>query len=194
MGLQAEKQAQIYTYKDYAGWPDEERWELIDGVPYNMSPAPSRFHQKISGALFNKIYQYLEGKSCEVYHAPFDVRLPKGKEPEEEIVTVVQPDIAVICDQSKLDDKGCKGSPDLVIEIVSPSTVSKDMKEKLAVYERHGVKEYWIIHPIDKLAIVYRLQEDRQYVKPEIYSEDNAVESKVLEDFSVDLRTLFQGD
>ncbi len=192
MGLQAEKQAQLYTYKDYAGWPDEERWELINGVAYNMSPAPSRFHQEISGALFNSIYNYLKDKSCKVYHAPFDVRLPKGEEPEEEIVTVVQPDIVVICEEKKLDDKGCKGAPDLVVEIVSPSTVSKDMKEKLAVYERHGVKEYWIIHPIDKLAIVYSLQEDRQYVKPEIYSEDNAVESKVLAGFSVDLRTLFQ--
>lgn len=192
MGAPAENQSQLYTYKDYALWPDEERWELIEGVPYNMSAAPSRFHQEISGALFNSIYNYLKDKSCKVYHAPFDVRLPKGQESEEAILTVVQPDIAVICDQSKLDEKGCKGAPDLVIEIVSPSTVSKDMKEKLAVYERHGVKEYWIIHPIDKLAIVYRLQEDRQYVKPEIYSEDNALESKVLAGFSVDLRTLFQ--
>lgn len=191
MGLQAEKQAQIYTYKDYAGWPDEERWELIDGVAFNMSPAPSRFHQEISGTLFNSIYNYLKDKSCKVYHAPFDVRLPKGQESEEEILTVVQPDIVVICDQSKLDDKGCKGSPDLVIEIVSPHTVSKDMKEKLALYERHGVKEYWIIHPIDKLAIVYRLQEDNQYVKPDIYSEDNAIESRVLAGFSVALKTIF---
>lgn len=104
----------------------------------------------------------------------------------------MQPDIAVICDQSKLDAKGCKGSPDLIIEIVSPHTVSKDMKEKLALYEKHGVKEYWIIHPIDRLAIVYRLQEDKQYVKPDIYAEDNTVESKALAGFSVALSTLFQ--
>lgn len=192
MGLQASKQAQPYTYKDYAAWPDDERWELIDGVAYNMSPAPSRFHQEISGALFNKIYNYLEGKPCKVYNAPFDVRLPQGKESEEDVITVVQPDITVICDRSKLDEKGCKGAPDLVIEIVSPHTVSKDMKEKPALYERHGVKEYWIIHPIDKLALVYRLQENRQYVKPEVYSEENTVESKVLAGFSVDLKTIFQ--
>lgn len=192
MGIPAEKQTQFYTYKDYLLWPDEERWELIDGVAYNMSPAPSRFHQKISGALFNSIYNYLKDKSCEVYNAPFDVRLPEGKESEEDILTVVQPDIAVICDQSKLDDKGCKGSPDLIIEIVSPNTVAKDMKEKLALYERHGVKEYWILHPIDKLAIVYRLLENQQYVKPEIYTEDNTVESEALAGFSVDLRTVFQ--
>ena len=146
MGLSVKKHARLYTYKDYVLWPDEERWELINGAAFNMSPAPSRFHQKISGTLFSKIHHYLEGKPCEVYHAPFDVRLPEGNEPEEDIITVVQPDIAIICDRSKLDDKGCKGSPDLVIEIVSPHTVSKDMKEKLALYEKHGVKEYWIIH------------------------------------------------
>jgi len=192
VGLSVKKHARLYTYKDYAAWPDEERWELIDGVAFNMSPAPSRFHQKISGTLFSKIHHCLEGKPCEVYHAPFDVRLPEGNEPEEDIITVVQPDIAVICDQSKLDDKGCKGAPDLIIEIVSPHTVSKDMKEKLALYEKHGVKEYWIIHPMDKLAIVYRLQKDKQYVKPDIYSEDNTVESNVLASFSVDLKTIFQ--
>lgn len=192
MGLPAENQAQLYTYKDYAGWPDEERWELIDGVPYNMSPAPSRFHQKISGALFSKIHNYLEGSPCEVYHAPFDVRLPEGQEPEESIITVVQPDIAVICDQSKLDEKGCKGAPDLVIEIVSPHSVSKDMKEKPALYERHGIKEYWIIHPIDKLAIVYHLQEGKTYIKPVIYSEEDTLESKALAGLSVALKTLFQ--
>ena len=192
MGLSVKKHAQLYTYKDYALWPDEERWELINGEAYNMSPAPSRLHQEISGSLFTGIYNYLKDKSCKVYHAPFDVRLPEGNEPEEDIITVVQPDIAVICDQSKLDDKGCKGSPDLIMEIVSPHTVSKDMKEKLALYEKHGAKEYWIIHPMDKLAIVYRLQKDKQYVKPDIYSEDNTIESDVLTGFSVDLKTIFQ--
>lgn len=191
MGLLAEKQSQGYTYKDYALWPDEERWELIDGVVYDMSPAPSRFHQEISGALFNSIFNYLKGKSCKVYHAPLDVLLSGGGEAEDDISTVVQPDIVVVCDEKKLDEKGCKGAPDLVIEIVSPHTVSKDMKEKLALYEKHGVKEYWIIHPIDKLAIVYRLQKDKQYPKPEIYSEGNAVESRVLAGFSVDLKMIF---
>lgn len=192
MRLPATKKSQTYTYKDYLAWPDDERWEIINGIAYNMSSAPSRVHQKISGALFSKIYNYLEGKPCEVYHAPFDVRLPKGEEAEDDITTVVQPDIVVICDAKKLDEKGCKGSPDLVIEIVSPHTVSKDMKEKLALYEKHGVLEYWIIHHMDKLAIVYSLQKDNQYIKPDIYSEDNTVESKVLAGFSVDLRTIFQ--
>jgi len=105
-----------FTYADYLTWPDEERWELIEGVPYSMSPTPSRMHQKVSAALFNQIFNHLKGKTCEAYSAPFDVRLPETpKVSDEQIETVVQPDIVVICNPEKLDDRGCKGAPDLVI-------------------------------------------------------------------------------
>ncbi len=139
-----------FTYRDYLHWPDDERWELIDGVAYNMSPAPNRIHQKISGELHRQIANYLIGKQCEVYAAPFDVRLPATGEKNDEITTVVQPDITIVCDKSKLDKKGCKGSPDLVIEILSPYTAKKDMKEKHFLYEKFAVKEYWIVYRIIK--------------------------------------------
>jgi len=130
-----------YTYKDYINWSDEESWEIIDGTLYNMSPAPTRRHQKISGELFAAIHSYLKDKTCEVYSAPFDVRLSINNENDDDITNVVQPDISVICDLMKLDDKGCNGSPDLIVEIVSPSTLKKDLKEKFYLYEKVGVKE-----------------------------------------------------
>lgn len=117
MGYPRRKLDRKYTYGEYLHWPDEERWEIIEGVAYSMSPAPSRRNQKVLLALLNEFYNYLKGKNCEVYGAPFDVRLPEGDEREEEIKTVVRPDIAVICDKSKLDDRGCRGSPDLIVEV-----------------------------------------------------------------------------
>ena len=131
MGYPNRKENNSYTYKDYLEWPEQERWELIEGVAYNMTPSPSRSHQKISAALFNALYQYLKGKNCEVYYAPFDVRLPEGVEEDHQIKTVVQPDLVVICDPLKLDEKGCQGSPDLIMEILSPSTASIDYILKL---------------------------------------------------------------
>ena len=126
---------ETYTYEDYLLWSDEERWELIDGVPYNMTPAPSRVHQGISMELSRQIANHLAGKMCKIYAAPFDVRLPKSDEEEEQIETVVQPDLVVVCDGNKLDERGCKGAPDLIIEILSPYTAGKDMKIKRNLYE-----------------------------------------------------------
>ena len=115
------KTDQKWTYTDYLTWPEGERWELINGVAYNMSPAPSRRHQELSGELFRQIANHLKGKQCKVYDAPFDVRLSTaGNESDNYIDTVVQPDIVVVCDPSKLDERGCKGAPDIVIEISSP--------------------------------------------------------------------------
>jgi Uma2 family endonuclease len=135
------KEDRSYTFKDYLEWPEGERWELIEGVAYNMTPSPSRSHQRISVALVDQIFQYLKGKKCEMYHAPFDVRLLEGEEEDGEVRTVVQPDIVVVCDPSKLDEKGCKGSPDLIMEILSPSTASKDYITKLNLYEKNKVSE-----------------------------------------------------
>lgn len=194
MGYPNKNENALYTYKDYLEWPDGERWELIEGRAYNMTPAPSRSHQKISVALVKEISQYLEGKKCEVYHAPFDIRLPEGDEEDGEIRTVVQPDIVVICDPSKLDEKGCKGSPDLVMEILSPSTASKDYITKLSLYEKNQVREYWIIHPIDKIVMVYRLSENGKYGRAEVYSEADQVKVGIFDDLVVDLKGIFVSD
>ena len=157
-----------FTYGDYCRWPDEERWELIDGEAYAMSPAPTRMHQEFVVELAAQIHPRLAGTSCHVYVAPFDVRLPRRNEADDQVDTVVQPDVAVICDLRKLDDKGCRGAPDWIVEILSPSSAAHDQIRKCALYERHGVREYWLLHPVDRVLIIYRLGEDGAYGAPDI--------------------------
>jgi Uma2 family endonuclease len=163
MALPALKSNYKYTYGDYCSWPDEERWEIIKGVPFAMSPGPNRFHQRIAYALISQISaQTPKENKCEIYFAPFDVRLPEHDEADDFITTIVQPDISVICNKEKLDDQGCRGAPDLIMEILSPSTASRDLQIKKDLYEKHGVKEYWIVHPGDTIVIVYRQIESEQ--------------------------------
>lgn len=157
-----------------------------------MTPAPSRAHQGILGALFSSFYIYLEGKSCEVYVAPFDVRLPEINQSEMDGTTVVQPDLTVICDPSKLDDKGCLGSPDLVVEVISPSTAAHDYIEKLALYERWQVTEYWIVHPTDQTVMVFQLNDRREYGRPRIYARDHQVPVSLFPDLVIDLTKVFK--
>jgi Uma2 family endonuclease len=192
MGYPAENEDHRYTYGDYLTRPDEERWELIDGIAYAMTPAPSTQHQRISGELFRQLSNYFLDKSGEVFAAAFDVRLPQGNEQDEAIDTVVQPDIVVVCDPAKIDEKGCKGAPDLVVEIVSPSTVQKDLKQKMALYERAGVKEYWIIHPADKTVMIFKLNQMAQYGRPEILTKEDTLKTDLFEDLSVDLKRAFR--
>ncbi|MBU0701840.1 Uma2 family endonuclease [bacterium] len=192
MGLALKKEEEKYTYKDYLNWPDEERWELIDGIAYDMSPAPSVDHQDILGVLFTEFFVYLKGKPCKVFLAPLDVILPKDDEAEEDCQTVVQPDILVVCDRTKLDSKKCKGAPDLAIEILSPSTTKKDMTVKFSLYERVGVKEYWIVHPLDKTIFVYKL-EGNKYARAEMYSAEDKIKVGIFEDLEIDLAAVFMG-
>ena len=146
---------QKWSYADYLTWNDGQRWELIEGVAYCMSPAPGVRHQKISAELLRQFANYLKGKSCQVFSAPFDVRLSERSTASDNYVdTVVQPDLLVICDKTKLDDRGCNGAPDLVIEILSPSTAAIDFKIKFDLYQRFGVLEYWIIHPAEQTLLV----------------------------------------
>ncbi len=180
-----------YTYGDYLTWPDEERWELIDGVPYNMTPAPSRAHQDISRELMLQLAVYLKDKNCQVYAAPFDVRLPKGDEEDERIETVVQPDLVVVCDENKLDERGCKGAPDLVIEILSPYTAGKDMKIKRDLYERVGVLEYWLADPTNKTLQVYKIGNDGKYGPPQVYTTEEEVKVEIFPDLGIDLTRVF---
>jgi Uma2 family endonuclease len=162
MGENAQR-IELYTYQDYCRWPEDERWELIHGQAYLMSPAPSLSHQTISGDLVRQIANYLLDKPCRVFHAPFDVRLPQGGETDEQITTVVQPDIVMVCDERKLDKRGCRGAPDWIIEILSPATAARDQIQKLALYEQQGVKEYWIVHPGDRIVTVYRQEASGSY-------------------------------
>jgi Uma2 family endonuclease len=193
MGISAGKKAQNYTYSDYLNWPDEERWELIDGVPYNMSPAPSTEHQRISRDIEMQFVNYLRGKNCEVFYAPFDVRLPQGNENDEDITTVVQPDIVIICDKNKLDKRGCKGAPDLVVEIISHATAKKDMQEKFFLYERSGVKEYWLVFPLEHAIDVYMLDENNKYERNGLYQypDDGKVKVGIFDDLEIDLSLVF---
>lgn len=162
----------VFTYGDYRHWPDEERWELIDGQAYAMSPAPTRLHQEFVVELARQIGNALQHHPCRVYVAPFDVRLPRRNEADDQVDTVVQPDVAVICDPRKLDDKGCRGAPDWIIEILSPASATHDQIRKRALYERHGVREYWLLHPVDRVLTIYRLGEDGAYGAPDIRALD----------------------
>lgn len=190
MTLPAKKSDRIYTYGDYAGWPDSERWELINGVAFNMSPAPNKAHQRVVLNLATALNLFLKGKTCEVFIAPFDVRLPDADETDEFIRNSIQPDIFVVCDQSKLDDKGLRGAPDLVAEVLSPATARKDQVEKKTLYETHGVREYWIIHPTDHLVYVHHLKKG-SYGIPLILDQRDTLDSVVLEGFKLPLGEVF---
>ena len=182
-----------YTYHDYRGWPEEERWELIDGIAYDMSPAPSRKHQGLSREIGKPIVDHLSGKPCQVYFAPFDVRLPRfTDEPDDAVETVVQPDIVVVCDTTKLDDRGARGAPDWIIEILSPSTAVKDLKIKQELYERHGVRELWFVHPTDRTVMVFVLGTDGAFSKPRFHGPEEKVRSAVLTDLEIDLKAVFE--
>ncbi|MBF0255483.1 MAG: Uma2 family endonuclease [Gammaproteobacteria bacterium] len=156
MTLPALKPEPRFTYADYCSWPEGERWELIDGQAWNMCPAPSRQHQQIAGELFVQIKTALRGNPCQVFIAPFDVRLPEQGESDELTQTVVQPDLAIFCNPSRLDEKGGRGAPDWIIEVLSSSTAVKDQTVKRDLYARHGVAEYWLIHPTDRVLTIYR--------------------------------------
>jgi len=191
LGPLAQQSGLRYTYGDYLTWDDDERWELIDGIPYNMTPAPRRVHQKIAGEIFLQIADFLKGKPCEVYIAPLDVRLPLADEPDGEITTVIQPDIVVVCDASKLDDAGCKGPPDLIAEILSPATARKDLKEKFNLYESRGVREYWIVDPEAKTIMVFHLDQAGSYGRPSVYAGEEMLPVSVLSGLELDLTAVF---
>lgn len=154
-----------YSYADYMKWQFEEYVELFRGKIKRMSPAPLRAHQRISRRLTTRIDNYLEGKKCEVYNAPFEVRLPRKQvSADEKIYTVVQPDICIICDPTKLDRRGCIGAPDTIIEILSQGNLDRDVRQKFSLYEEHGVPEYWIVAPGSMQTItVYRLSDEGKY-------------------------------
>ena len=188
----AEKRAlNSYTYADYLTFSDEERLEIIDGVVYDMSPAPVRKHQKISVNLLREIALYLKGKLCEIYSAPFDVVFRDKNQKDYEIKNVVQPDLSIICDKDKLNDKGCFGAPDWIIEILSPSTSSKDFHEKYDLYEKFGVKEYWIVSCSDQAILVYTLNKKNKFENTARYTKEDKAKT-IFEDLIINLEEVFE--
>ncbi len=183
-----------YSYANYLRWAFEERVELIKGKLFRMSPAQRRAHQKIDSRIHIEIGSFLKGYTCEIYSAPFDVRFPNNiNDSDDQTFTVVQPDICVICDLSKLDDAGCKGAPDLIVEILSPSTASKDLNEKYRLYEEFGVQEYWVVYPGENVLEIYDLT-DGLYVLRGKFLREDVVTSKVLKGLEIKLDEVFEED
>ncbi len=185
-----------YTYADYLTWQFDDMVELIRGKLFRMSPAPSRLHQKVSSNLQGLIWLFLRGKQCEVFHAPFDVRLPLPirNQVNKDIDTVVQPDICVVCDPSKLDYQGCNGAPDWIVEILSPGTSKKDLTEKYDIYQHAGVCEYWVAHPHEGTLLVYLLDEQGQYqlLRQTPFTKGEKVPVGIFPGFEIDLGEVFE--
>ncbi|MET4107893.1 Uma2 family endonuclease [Hymenobacter sp. UYP22] len=182
-----------YTYADYLTWRLKEVVELIRGKVRQMSPAPRVVHQRLSSRFMGMIYAHLAHQSCEVFHAPFDVRLTKATpNGDAQITTVVQPDICVVCDPAKLDEKGCIGAPDWIIEIVSPGNASHDTKSKFDLYEENGVPEYWIVFPGEKTVSVFVLHEGRYQPLGDFYT-PGIIPVHTLPGFGIEWAEVFEG-
>ncbi len=179
-----------YTYADYLTLPEDERWEIIDGVPF-MQAAPSWQHQAVSLELSRQFANYLQGKPCRVFTAPFDLRISSAHEPDEQTTNVIQPDLVVICNDRGLKGTGYHGVPELIIEISSPSTSRKDKVLKFNIYEAAGVKEYWILEPEGKFVSVFTLQENKRYGRPETYTEQDKAPVTVFPGLTIDLARVF---
>jgi Uma2 family endonuclease len=182
-----------YSYADYLTWEMDEMVELIKGKVFKReAAAPRMSHQKISIHLAAEFYTFLKGKTCQVFHAPFDVRLPVKSMRNQDIDTVIQPDLCVICDPSKIDEAGCLGAPDLVIEILSPGNNKRELKNKYEVYEESGVKEYWVIHPNEQTLLIYSLR-DGKFQASRLFASGDIVESVCVPGMRIDMEQLFEG-
>jgi Uma2 family endonuclease len=155
-----------YTYKDYLTWQVDEMLELIKGKIFRMSPAPRSRHQRIASNIHGELYPFFKKQPCKIFEAPFDVRFP---DKNGQIRTVVQPDICIICEPSKIDELGCLGAPDFIVEILSPSTEKKDLREKYDLYEESGVKEYWVVNPDAKSVQIFLLNSNGKYEEAALY-------------------------
>jgi Uma2 family endonuclease len=179
-----------YTYADYLKWTFEERLELIKGKLFRMS-GPNSMHQRLAGRIAGPLYIYLKGKSCEFFIAPFDVRLTRLSKDDKDIVTMVQPDLCVICDPYKVDKRGCIGAPDIVVEILSPGNNKKELNFKYHVYEEECVQEYWVVIPQEKTFLQYILKFGK-YQPSRLLTIGDEVTTEVLPGFVLSLEELFQ--
>jgi Uma2 family endonuclease len=185
--------SKTYTYADYLTWRFEERVELIKGWIHKMSPAPRPLHQEIEGNLHLILGNHFKQSYCKVYNSPFDVRLIKNKgQSDKETISVVQPDICVVCDLSKIDDRGCKGAPDLIVEVLSTSTMKKDYNEKFNLYQENGIKEYWLANPEMKAIQIFTL-EDGTYQEHETFeAKEEIVTSKLFPELTFAMTEVFE--
>ena len=183
-----------YSYADYLTWLDDKTREIINGVVKLMPFSVTSTHAELSAKILCKLMIHIEKRKgrCKVYHAPFDVRLPKnGETADDKIYTILQPDVCVVCDLSKLDEKGCLGAPDLVVEVQSPSTARYDLTKKFHVYEEAGVREYWVVFSKKVLITVFHLQENGKFDEGTVFKINNKVTSRVLEGLEIDMEKLF---
>lgn len=181
-----------YSYANYLNWLFDDRVELIKGKVFKMSPAPSPLHQEVSANLSSALHNYLKGKACKIYYAPFDVRFPKESKADKDIYTVLQPDICVICDPEKIDVRGCLGAPDIAIEILSPGNNKTELLNKYSIYEEFGVKEYWVVSPEEKTLLKYTLNREGKYQPSKLFTLSEKVYSDVLPGFELDLDAVFE--
>ncbi len=181
-----------YSYADYLTWKFQERLEIIKGKIFKMSPAPSMVHQKIASNLHGILWNYFRKHQCRLFSAPFDVRLfdKKKSTKDNDIFTVVQPDLCVIYNEEKLDTRGAFGAPDLVIEILSPGNSDKEMKYKFDLYEEAGVLEYWIVNPENKTLLVYVLQKNK-FVGLHPLIEEDKISSSLFPELDFILEEIF---
>lgn len=183
--------SKTYSYADYLKWQFKERVELIKGHIFKMSPAPGRFHQEVSSVLHGVIWQELKNRKCKIFSAPFDVRLPRKSKDDDKIYDIVQPDLCVICDLSKLDDRGCLGAPDLIIEILSPGSTQRDLRDKYDLYESNKVKEYWVVDPKLGTLLIYTLDEQGKYIPSRLFTKGDKIGSSVIVGFELELEQVF---
>ncbi|MCX6278450.1 MAG: Uma2 family endonuclease [Bacteroidetes bacterium] len=183
-----------YTYADYLTWMDDVRRELFDGFIKLMTPAPSSRHQELSTNLVSICWNFLRNKQCKIYHAPSDVRFPKNRKSQDDklVYTVLQPDLYIVCDLSKIDDRGCLGAPDMIIEIISPKNSQRDTRDKFEIYQEYGVREYWIVSPNDETVTVFVLCENGKFQFIGIYAGDDKIPVNIFNgELKVDLMEVF---
>ena len=187
-----------FTYADYLTWNFKERIELIRGQIFKMSPAPTFNHQKIQTNILVEFHNFLKGKPCVTVSSPVDVRLKgkpfrKKKLRDDQVTTVVQPDIIVVCDEEKLkDNRSIDGAPELIVEVLSPGNTKVETKYKFDLYEENGVLEYWVVYPEYKQIYVYLLNENEEYGKPVIYETNENITSQVLKGLSIPIDEIFK--
>ena len=180
-----------YTYADYLLWRFKEQVELLRGKLFKMSPAPREIHQRVLNEINFELMSFFRNKTCRVYPAPFDVRLPTKGTADNQIYTIVQPDLCVVCDLEKIDERGCIGAPDLVVEILSPSNSRKDLKDKYEIYQEAGVPEYWIVDADDKAIYRYVLEGDTYIGLPPV-SEGDVFSSRKFPEMKIDTKLIFK--
>lgn len=184
--------AERFTYAHYRIWPEDEHWELQNGEAVAMSPAPSTRHQFLVGNLFRVVAGKLRGHPCKALVAPTDVLLPDfADQPADEVATVVQPDVLVVCDPNKIRPAHIYGAPDIVAEVLSPSTAMRDTGSKRDLYQRSGVKELWLLDPVHNTLTRYR-NDGVGYGKPEIFGPDDSLESVAVAGLVVELGEVFE--